>query len=100
MNSYQCLVNGQNFLIDLDGKRMKYGFYKTVFVDSSNPTQAELDAVEYIQGGEIKDQVKNSLDDPPRIFVEEMYELEKSRVEENTSGHTFYKEKSWWQFWK
>jgi hypothetical protein len=100
MNSYQCLVNGQNFFLNLDGKPKKYGFYKTVYVDSSNPNQAELDAVEYIRNGELKEQVRNSIDDPPMVIVEEMYELEKSGVEENTSRHCFYKEKKWWQFWK
>ena len=100
MNSYQCLVNGQNFLLNLDGKPRKYGFYKTVYVDSSDPSQAELDAVEYIRSSELKDQVSNSENDPPMIYVEEMYELENSGVSENSTRHTFYKEKSWWQFWK
>ncbi len=100
MPSYECLVNGRNFLLNFDGKPRKMGFYKTVFVDSSDPAAAELDAVEFIRNGELRDKILNAEEDPPLIFVEEMYELESSGVEDNTMGHTFYEEKKWWQFWK
>ena len=100
MPSYRCLINGRNFLLDFDGKARKMGFYKSVYVESADTKAAELDAVEFIRSGELRGRVLNSLEDPPMIFVEEIDELESSGLEHNTSGHTFYKEKKWWQFWK
>ena len=100
MKYYQCMINGQNFLIDIGGKVQKCGFYKTVFVDSEDPEKAELAAIEKIKNSELKDMTLNTKDDIPMLYLDEIHELIKSCVTDNKAGFSFYKEKRWWQFWE
>lgn len=93
-------MNGQNFLIRLaDAKPKKMGFYRSVFVEASDPLQAELLAVEAVRDSNLTDIVVETVDDPPVIYLEEIYELEEDdELPESAEEHGFYLEKRWWQF--
>ena len=95
-------MNGQNFLVDMDGKVAKHGFFQNVFLEAKSPHDAEELAVEEIRGdADLKAITQNSKEDPPAIAVEEMSELESfDGVDTAVSGRTWYNEKKWWQFWK
>ncbi len=102
MNKYQLLLNGQNFLVDMDGKIAKHGFFQNFFIEALSPEQAETIAVQKIrENKDLKAITMNPIDDPPVIVLEEMHELE-SFDKDNTmeSGKAWFLEKKWWQFWK
>jgi hypothetical protein len=102
MPKYRVLVEGKNFVLEVDGKRRRYGFYQTVFVESADPRQAELDAVAVVRGSEeLSKLVCNRSDDPPRLHLEKIEEIGKEKnLPTQTSGRILYPEKSWWQFWR
>ena len=96
-------MNGQNFLINLNGKTSKYGFYQNLFIVSEDLKSAEILGIEKIQQDkDLQEITKNIKEDPPMIFLDSYNEVEEI-TEENKSlekGRTYYLEKKWWQFWK
>jgi hypothetical protein len=103
MKKYRLLMNGRNFLIEIDGKHAKHGFYQNIFVEAGSPEEAELIAVDRIRNNEdLKRAVQNLENDPPKIFFDEIYEIGSISELDRTleDGRTFYREKRWWQIWK
>lgn len=96
------MMSGQNFLVEMDGKVAKHGFFQNFFLEADSPAEAELMAVEKIRGNEdLKAITRNPKDDPPVIVLEELGELEDfDGVEAMESGKLWYVEKKWWEFWK
>ena len=93
MPLFKCQVNGRNFLIRMDGEKKKHGFYKTVYVESVDSEQAELDAVDHIRNSEVKDLILNEREDPPMIYVTEIAEVElKGDGDPNPGGQSWYEE--------
>ena len=89
---YRVLVNGQNFLVELDGALQNLGFYATRFVEAENETVAEEKAIElfrsdtYLQGI-----AKNDHESSPMLFVEEMDEVDGDEMQSAT-GFSWYTE--------
>ena len=95
-------MNGRNYLMKVDGKKRKQGFYQNIFLEADDPAQAESLAVAKIRfNKDLNEAVLNSDDDPPRINLDTIWELDDfNEVEDLDAGRTFYTEKKWWQFWK
>jgi hypothetical protein len=102
MPKYRATINGRNFLLEVDGKVGRFGFFQTVFVDATDPTQAEFDAVRIIKtNAELQSSVKNRQADPPSLHLEHLVEVAPSEVPSlQPQGRTLYPEKRWWQFWR
>ena len=49
MPAYRVMINGQDFLIDMDGRLAKYEFFTTRIVESPDPVAAEHAAVQVIR---------------------------------------------------
>ena len=76
MKKYKVLIRGENFLINLEGKDQKLGFYTTVFVEGQDEEQAERRAIRLLQDDEdFRQSVLNEKSDAPMMFVEEITEL-------------------------
>jgi len=54
MPSYKTVVEGQNFVFDVDDEQQNINFYKTLYVSAMNETEAEEFAL---------DKIKHILDD-------------------------------------
>ena len=95
-------MNGRNYLMRVDGKERKQGFYQNIFLEADDPAQAEKLAVARIRfNKDLNKTVLNAKDDPPRILLDTIWELDDfNDVEDLEAGRTFYIEKRWWQFWK
>ena len=77
MNRYRAVLNGQNYTLEVDGQFCSMGFYTTRYVEASDPTQAELEAVDLIRKDEWLTEVAMNTPDPgPKIVLEELYQLE------------------------
>ena len=102
MKKYHLFMHGQNFLVDIDGRVAKHGFYQNFFIETPSPAEAEDLAVQKVRGNEdLRAITQNREDDPPVIVLEEMSELESfDGVEAMESGRAWYREKKWWQFWR
>ena len=91
MNKYRLLMNGKNFLIKVNNQEEKLGFYQTIYLESSNAEQAELDAVQIIRNSDLKELVLNDKEDPPMIYLEEIEEIDSFKgVENMIEGRAFY----------
>ena len=101
MKTYHCNINGRNFLIELEGKTEKCGFYKWVCVKVDNEFDAELRAVEKVRDdASLNSSTRNPKENPPMLYLEEIYEGDEEEERANDTGFVFYPEKKWWQFWK
>ena len=69
------MVQGVNFLLEMDNELGKFGFYTTRFVRAANVSEAENLAVEMLRI-ELRKSARNDQSDSPVIFVEEVEELE------------------------
>jgi len=45
MNKYRVMINGQNYLMNVEGMPRRMGFYKTYFLQAETPEDAENLAV-------------------------------------------------------
>ena len=101
MSSYRALIEGRNFLIALDGKTRRHGFYQTVFVKAADPGEAEATASRAIKDdAELKQLTQNEPHDPPMLYLESLDEVDDSEPLPLVRGRSYYVEKHWWQFWK
>ncbi len=70
-------MRGQNFLLNLDGKVGKLGFYTTRFVEAKNDADAEDVAISTLRNDStLRADVLNDKSDAPMLFAEEIAELE------------------------
>lgn len=94
MKKYKVFLQGKNFLISIDKKIQKYGFYTTRFVEANDEKEAENKSVDLIRDDpELRQSVLNDKDDPPTIYMEtidELYDFNGTNVPGN--GYTFYPE--------
>jgi hypothetical protein len=77
MPKYKVFLHGHNFLIDIDGEVGKHGFYTTRYVEAADPESAAELAVERLREDRHIDTIgMNDEDDPPRVEVDEVEEIE------------------------
>ena len=77
MKKYKVFVHGQNFLLNLDGKAEKVGFYTTRFVEAKDDHEAEMNAISTLRNDpSLREGVLNEKSDPPMLYVEEIAELD------------------------
>ena len=70
-------MRGRNFLININGKTKKYGFFQNLVVDANNPKQAKLLGIAKVRHDDELNQVTlNPSDDPPIILVDTFWELD------------------------
>jgi len=103
MPAYRVMINGQNFLVEMDGRVAKYGFFTTRIVEAADPAAAEHAAVQMIRETQrLRDLVRNDPADPPVMDVTSIVELESGEAESREPGFVWYEErpKRWWQFWR
>ena len=104
MACYRVEINGQNFLIEMDGRLGRYGFFTTRFVEALDPVGAENAAIQRIRETQhLRDSVRNSPDDRPVMDVTLIAELESfDGIANREQGFVWYEEnpRRWWQFWR
>lgn len=93
MSKYRVLLNGRNFLLNLDGRARKLGFYATRFVDAHDAEGAEKAAVDLLrEDATLKGEVLNSRDDPPMLYADEVEEVGGPGADERGGGFSWYAE--------
>jgi hypothetical protein len=77
MRKFRVRLQGRNFLIPVEGKgESKHGFYTNRFVEAVDEMAAELAAVDQLRRKQsLRDVVRNTANDPPGIFLDELQEL-------------------------
>jgi hypothetical protein len=101
MAAYRALIEGRNFLLGIDGKIRRYGFYQTVFLRCTDPSEVEAIAVRAVKDDiELKQITQNDQDDPPMLYLDGFEEIDDSDPLPTAKGRSYYVEKQWWQFWK
>lgn len=95
-------MNGRNYLISINGKPKKQGFFQNIIIEAESPQKACLLAKAKItHDRELKEVTLNPRNDPPVVELDTFWELDVlDDVDNLKSGRTFYLEKRWWQFWK
>ncbi len=93
MNWYRVRLNGQNFLLNLQDKPQKHGFYTTRDVEAESIEEAELKAVKLVKEDDaLKNSTINERDNSPMIYLEEIRILKSDEERLKNSGYTFYTE--------
>jgi hypothetical protein len=94
MGKYKVLVRGQNFLLKVDGKVQKLGFYTTRFVEGDGTREAEQRAISSLrQDPELCDIVLNEPSEAPALFVEQIDEVDSfAGLDLPGTGLSFYRE--------
>ena len=76
IKKYKVIVRGENFLLKLDGKAGKVGFYTTRFIEALNDHEAEETAISGLRDDPtLRQVVLNEKSDAPMLFAEEIVEL-------------------------
>ena len=102
MKKYHVLINGQNFLINKNGKVRKHGFYQNFFIETLCIEDAIPQIIEDVRKDKVLvKMIQNSKKDSPRIDIEEVNELNTfDGLMGLEIGRKWYVEAKWWQFWK
>ena len=101
MPKYKVEIDGQNFLINMDGRQAKYGFFMFRLVDADDEAAAAKQAVQMVRDApNLGDTVLNRGDDAPTIDVLSIVEV--VDLQNPQPGLIWYPEQSrrWWEFWK
>ena len=95
MPKYKVEINGANFLIDVDGRTAKYGFFTIRFAEAPNVVEAENSAVQMIRHTQrLRDLVRNAPDDPPIMDVIAITEMQSlAGIENLEPGFAWYEER-------
>ena len=93
MKKFSVLIHGRNFLIRLDKKIERLGFYTTRYVEAEDSALAEFKAVELIQNDkELNQNVINTSENPPMLYAEEISEIESfGDINPPGGGYSFYR---------
>ena len=77
MKKYKVLIRGENFLMNLDGRDQRLGFYTTAFVEGQDEGEAGERAIDLVRDDlEFRRSVLNEQSDSPMMFADEIHELE------------------------
>ncbi len=93
MKFFQVVLNGENFLIRVDGKKTLMGFFTTKFIEAESAKEAELKAVDALkQDEDLQNLTLNRGGDiyiAPTIHLDTIYEIRESSMEDDT-GKSWY----------
>ena len=77
---FTVLINGRNFLVNVNGKEEKHGFFLQVCVEANEAKAAELEAVRILTSdSELKQLALNPKEDPPMLFAEEIEPVKRTK---------------------
>ncbi len=92
MNRYRVMLLGRNFLLSMDGKSGRYGFYAVRRVEANDTASAELRAIELVKLDDaLRSAVLNDKADPPLIFLQEIA-ADNGENDDPGAGYTFFPE--------
>jgi hypothetical protein len=76
MKKYRVMLEGRNFLVEMDGKIGRFGFYQIFFLEAASPAEAEAAAVRKVRGSpDLRAAARNAKNDPPMMYLEEIEEV-------------------------
>ena len=75
MKKYSVMLEGRNFLLDIEGSVKKYGFFTTRYVEAENPEQAEIKAVQLIKEDRSLKMAAKNEGLKPMIYLDSITEL-------------------------
>jgi hypothetical protein len=89
MSHYRVLLSGQNFLVPFEGQVQRLGFFTTRFVEAESAEEAKHAALALLRGDE-RLRPLNRREDSPRVFFDEVEEIQPSEVPAVTPGFSFF----------
>lgn len=90
MSCYRVLINGVNFLLEVDGVLGRHGFYTTRWVEAPDPEAAEATAIQLFRAeAGLRERLHNTADDRPALYVEQ---VEEAASLQSAQGLAFYPE--------
>jgi len=96
MKKYRVMINGQNYLMNMEGLPKRMGFFKTYFLEAETPEDAENLAVQrIIDDPKWESSILNESYDPPVMYLHSLSELDTfDGVRRLETGYVFYPEES------
>lgn len=94
MKKFKIIVEGRNFLINIDKFPKKMGFYTIRFVEADDESKAESVALDLVRV-ELKERdiILNDFANPPMLYIEQIEEVSSfNKKEIHGKGFTWYPE--------
>ena len=77
---FTVLINGRNFLLNMNGKKEKHGFFLQVCVEADNPNSAELEAIRLLKSdSDLNHLALNPKEDSPVVFAEKIDRVKRTK---------------------
>lgn len=100
MPGYLVQINVSNLLVDMEGRRDKYGFITFRSVEAADPAEAGRVAIQMVKDDkDTNGLLLNAPGDPPRMEVEEVKESDGLQGHQNRIWYEM-NPRRWWQFWR
>lgn len=95
MKKYRVMVEGGNFLLNMNDEAKKYGFYTTRFVEAQSQEEAENVVINILRDEpKLTGIVLNEREDPPMMYIVEIEELDHFDDQHTlATGFAFFPEK-------
>jgi len=91
---YELVFNGRNFLVRLNGRKEKRGFFKKVRVEADTLEEAELQGVELLRADEeLLAMTRKNPGDDAMLFLDSHRLREEEETLEYPTGAIWYSEK-------
>jgi ribosomal protein S27AE len=95
MKKYRVMLEGRNFLLDIEGSVKKYGFFTTRYVEAEDFQQAEMKAMQLIREDQVLKTATKNESSKPMIYLESITELESFEgLHLPGTGYSFFPDES------
>ena len=89
MSYYRVILNGENFLLEVDGSIRRVGFFTTRFVQAPDRSAAAYAAMGALKAeGSLSP--LNRPEDPTRVVVDEIEEVGEDEIPPVAAGFAFF----------
>lgn len=87
MTSYKIIVNGTNFVLSIQGKEQRMGFYATRFVEANNVEEAQEAAMRLIMNdNKLRQAIRNEPNSQPQLHIDEVTEAPITEQDKSTNN--------------
>ncbi len=86
---FKCFIRGENIPGDLVGEKSLVGFYTTRYAEADSTSEAEAIALEQMRDDQ-RLVLLSPPKDEPKIYFEEIEEIDRSEVPSETDGFVWY----------
>lgn len=92
MNLYRCLIEGENFAIQIDGRYELLGFVTTRFIRAGSPRDAEMAGLALLRADPVLDAPREHRREDTKVYFTSIEQVDSAPtgLEEPGAGYSFF----------